>query len=105
MSGQPADEQLAGLTVPEQPAGSTLQRVRDALAEAQLDTRDGGAAALAEACARAVDLAHGRRDPYAVATCARELRETLTALRMTPAAREGADAGNVESWLAQLDAS
>lgn len=97
-----ADEPLAGLEVAQGKAGHTQLRVQSAIAAAQLDDRDAGMAALAEACARAVDLAHYRRDPYAVASAARELRETLIRLKLDPVSREGADAGNVEKWLAAL---
>lgn len=93
------------LDVPPQPAGTLEQHVRVAVAAACLDDRDKGMGELACSCARAVDLAHGRRDPYAVASAARELRETLVRLRMDPASRMGADAGNAEAWLAQLGAS
>jgi hypothetical protein len=97
-----SDEQLAGLVVPEQQALRVESAVRKACTAAQLDERDQGAAELAAAAARGVDLALGRRDPFAVAAAVRELRETLTRLRMDPASREGSDAGEVASWLAQL---
>lgn len=84
------------------PRGATERAVRDALKAASLDDRDKGAGELAAQCARAVDLSIGRRDPYAVAATARELRETLTRLKLDPVAREGADAGEVQSWLEQL---
>lgn len=100
-----ADEQLAGLDVPDQPAQALEVAVREAITAASLDDRDKGMAGLAISCARAVDLAHGRRDPYAIATAARELRETLVRLRLDPASRMGADAGGVESWLAGLEAT
>lgn len=97
-----ADDQLPGLAVPEQPAAALQTAVAAAVKAASLDDRDAGMAALAVSCARAVDLAHGRRDPYAVATAARELRETLIRLRLDPASRMGADAGSVEGFLASL---
>ena len=100
-----SDDTLPGLTVPEGRAGYCQAQVAAAIEAAQLDDRDKGAGALAIACARAVDLAHGRRDPYAVAAAARELRETLTRLRMDPVSREGNDAGQVQSWLDQLGAT
>lgn len=99
------DETLPGLTVPAGQAGHTQAAVQRAIAAAQLDDRDGGMAALAEACARAVDLGHGRRDPYAVASAARELRETLMRLKLDPVSREGNDAGGVEAWLKTLEAT
>lgn len=105
MSGR--DEALPGLDDPH--AGTApgwLQAtVTAAVKAAQLDDRDRGMGGLAIACARAVDLAQGRGDPYAVASAARELRETLVRLRMDPASRMGNDAGNVESWLAGLGAT
>lgn len=100
-----ADEQLPGLQVDAGKAGYCQTMVAAAVDAASLDDRDKGMGALAIACARAVDLAQVRRDPYAVASAARELRETLTRLRMDPAARVGADAGNVEKWLAGLEAT
>lgn len=100
-----SDDTLPGLSVPEGKAGPTQDAVAKAIEAAQLDDRDKGAGALALACARAVDLAHYRRDPYAVAAAARELRETLARLKLDPTAREGADAGKVEEWLAGLGAS
>lgn len=102
MGGQ-ADDQLPGLTVAEPRAGRVERAVRDSLAAAQLDARDAGAGELAASCARAVDLAHMRKDPYAVASTARELREQLVRLRMDPAARLGGDAGEVAGWLAGLN--
>lgn len=100
-----ADDALPGLGEAGQGRAGYLQSaVAKAIEAAQLDDRDKGMGALAEACARAVDLAHYRRDPYAVAAAARELRETLTRLRMDPVSREGADAGQVEQWLQSLDA-
>lgn len=99
-----ADETLPGVDVPKHPAGKLETAVRAAVESAQLDDRDKGTGELATSCARAVDLAHGRRDPYAVAAAARELRETLVALRMTPASRLGNDAGQIEQWLTGLGA-
>lgn len=106
MTGQQpaADEQLP-VDVPAQPQGKVERAVRAALAAAALDERDQGAGELAAGCARAVDLALGRRDPYAVASVARELRETLTRLRLDPVAREGGDAGELGAWLAGLGAA
>lgn len=86
-------------------AGPLQAAIARSVAAAQLDDRDEGAGALAVACARAVDLAHYRRDPYAVAAAARELREQLIRLRLDPQARLGADAGGVEKWLEQLQAT
>jgi hypothetical protein len=85
-------------------AGYLQRHVAAAIVAAELDDRDKGMGALAEACAWAVDLAHYRRDPYAVAAAARELRETLVRLRMDPASRLGNDAGQVETWLESLQA-
>lgn len=99
-----SDDALPGLSVPAGRPGHTQEQVQKAIKAAALDDRDLGMAALAEACARAVDLAHGRRDPYAVAAAARELRETLMRLKLDPVAREGNDAGGVEKWLQELQA-
>lgn len=98
----PAQDDLPGLDVPAQPRGGVERAVRAAIAEAALDKRDAGAAELAASMARAVDLAHGRRDPYAVAAAGRELRECLMRLRMDPVSREGNDAGAVQAWLDDL---
>lgn len=101
------DDALPGLDNGQQLAGKAgpLQSaVQTAIDAAALDDRDKGMGALAVACARAVDLAHYRRDPYAVASAARELRETLVRLRMDPASRMGQDAGGVEKWLQELGA-
>lgn len=106
-SGHEPDAALPGLDSAEQLQGRPgyLQaEVTKAVAAAALDERDAGMGALAVACARAVDLAHYRRDPYAVASAARELRETLVRLRMDPASRMGQDAGGVEKWLESLGA-
>lgn len=82
--------------------GPTERAVRASLADAALDDRDAGAGELAAQCARAVDLAHSRRDPYAVAATARELREQLIRLRLDPVARLGNDAGQLAAFLADL---
>lgn len=110
MTGQQAkgqaDESLPGMgdVAATQPVGYLQRKVQEAIKAAELDARDQGMGALAEACARAVDLAHYRRDPYAVAAAARELRETLVRLRMDPVSRMGNDAGQVEKWLEGLGA-
>jgi hypothetical protein len=94
---------LEGLADPPTSAqGRTELAVRSSIAAAHLDNRDGGAAELAAQAARAVDLAHNRRDPYAVAACVRELREVLTRLRLDPVARLGNDAGEVQRFLESL---
>ena len=106
-AGEQHDDALPGLDTTAQLQGQPgyLQtQVTQAVNAAALDDRDKGMGALAVACARAVDLAHYRRDPYAVASAARELRETLVRLRMDPASRMGQDAGGVEAWLQQLGA-
>lgn len=100
-----SDEAIPGLAVDSGPVGIVQRAIRQAVDAAQLDDRDQGMAAAAEAAARAVDLAHGRRDPYAVAAAVRELRETLIRLRLDPVSRDGQDAGDVEKWLSGLDAT
>ena len=102
---QPADEQLAGLQVPEPPARATEQAVRASVTAARLDDRDAGAAQLAIQTARAVDLAIVRKDPYAVAQAGRELSAQLQRLRLDPVSRQGNDAGEVAGWLASLGAA
>jgi hypothetical protein len=96
-----ADETL-DVEVPSHPVGDVERAVRASIKDAALDDRDGAAAELAASLARAVDLAHGRRDPYAVATVGRELRETLIRLRLDPTSRLGNDAGNVATWLERI---
>lgn len=86
--------------------GSTERAVRAALTEAALDERDQGAGEAVAQLGRALDVANNvRRDPYAVAAVARPLLDLLTALRMTPAARQGNDAGQVADFLASLGAT
>lgn len=102
---QPPPDQLPGLEVPTPPAGDLAAAVARSVAAAQLDARDEGTGQLAVACARAVDAAGRRGDPYAVAAAGRELRETLIRLRLDPQARHGADAGEVADFLAGLGAT
>lgn len=77
--------------------------VAQAVEAARLDARDVAAAALAVELGRSVDVASGRRDPYGVATAARELRETLARLGLDPAARQGAAPDGPAAVLAWLD--
>lgn len=78
------------------------QATAEAVAAARLDDVDKAGAALAVELARAVDVASGRKDPYGVATAARELRETLTRLRLDPASRESTGTNGDLSWLDAL---
>lgn len=57
-----------------------------AAAGARLTPAHAAMAALAVENARGVDLAAARRDPRAIATASRELRETLSRLRLDPSA-------------------
>lgn len=83
--------------------GPTERAVRASIEGAALDDRDKGAGELAAQCARAVDVAQRvRRDPYAVAAAARELREQLIRLRLDPVARLGNDAGQLQQFLDDL---
>lgn len=84
--------------------GRVESAVRAAIAAAALDDRDGGAAELAAASGRAVDVAVMRNDPYAVAQAGRELSAQLTRLRLDPQSRIGADAGSVQTFLDSLGA-
>lgn len=77
------------------------QATEAAVKAARLDDVDQAAAALAVELGRAVDVASTRKDPYGVATAARELRETLTRLRLDPASRESNRTDDV-SWLDAL---
>lgn len=74
----------------------------EALEAASLSPLDKAAGAVARELARAVDVASGRRDPYGVATAARELREQLIRLRLDPMSREGA-ADGFAAWLDSLE--
>lgn len=104
MSGQ--QDTLPGLEHAATGRAGYLQRaVAAAVDAASLDDRDKGMGALAEACGRAIDLAQGRGDVYAVTAAARELRETLVRLRLDPTSRLGNDAGQVEQFLAGLGAT
>ena len=78
------------------------QATEAAVKAARLDDVDQAAAALAVELGRAVDVASTRKDPYGVATAARELRETLTRLRLDPASRESTGTNGDLSWLDAL---
>ena len=78
------------------------QATQAAVESARLDDRDKAAAALAVELGRAVDVAATRKDPYGVATAARELREPLTRLRLDPASRESSGTHGDLSWLDAL---
>lgn len=74
--------------------------IKAAVESAQLDDRDKGMAQLAIECGYAVDVAQRRRDPYAVAAAARELRETLIRLQLDPTSRgEGNRGDSFDEWL------
>ena len=66
-----------------------------------LGSVDDGLIALARATARAVDLAEGARDLWALARVAGELRETLTRLRLDPTSR-GANRDSLTDFLRSL---
>lgn len=76
--------------------------VAAAVEAAALAAVDGGAGALAVECARAVDVASVRQDPYGVAAAGRELREQLARLLLDPASRAGGPSGDVEAFLAEM---
>lgn len=104
MPDQPSTDDQLPLDVKPPELGYVGKAVQASVEAAALDSRDKGAGALAVACARAVDTAQRRGDPYAVAAAARELRETLIRLRLDPVARLGNDAGQLQTWLAGLQA-
>jgi hypothetical protein len=86
--------------------GRHERAVARAIARAQRDglldtTLDGGLSSVARGLGRAIDGAEAARNPWAVAQVARELRETLTRLRLDPAAR-GADRDSWDDFLAAL---
>lgn len=69
------------------PQGAVEAAVRRAVQAAELEAQDGGAAATAIGLARGLDLALGRRDPYAVAAMGKPLTEQLSRLHLDPEAR------------------
>lgn len=75
--------------------------VRRSVEAADLADVDAGGGELAVACARAVDVANRRLDPYGVAAAARELREQLIRLRLDPASRDDGGASDAE-WFRRL---
>jgi hypothetical protein len=81
------------------PVGSVERAVRDAIDAGQLEARDGGAAEAAAALARGMDLALGRRDPYAVAAVGKPLGEALARLQLDPVSRDGGTSGQAaDPW-------
>lgn len=62
---------------------------------------DAAIVTLARAQARGVDAAEGARDTWALAAIGRELRETLTRMRLDPASR-GAGVDGLAEFLAAL---
>jgi hypothetical protein len=76
--------------------------VQEGIRQGIVTTLDGGLAALAVECGRAVDVASGRHDPYGVAAAAQRLAEALTRLRLDPSAREAGRPDGVSQLLAQL---
>lgn len=85
--GAGAQEPLELGQVEARPAGSVEAAVRRAVQAAELDPRDVGAAEAAAGLARGLDLALGRRDPYAVAAIGKPLTEQLARLHLDPEAR------------------
>jgi hypothetical protein len=81
------------------PVGSVESAVRAAITAGQLEARDGGAAESAAALARGMDLALGRRDPYAVAAVGKPLGEALARLQLDPVSRDGGKpTGSADPW-------
>jgi hypothetical protein len=81
------------------------EAVRRARAEGELSHLDDGAVTLARALARAVDVAESKRDLWALATVARELRAVLERLRLDPAARGVGGKDGLAEFLAALQGS
>lgn len=97
-----ADEELEGFDLPAQPAYRLERAVQASVEAASLDERDKGAGELAVMAARFVDLAAGRRDPFAGAATVRECSAQLARLRLDPVSRLGNDAGEVAAFLERL---
>lgn len=85
----------------DRPVRDVERAVRASVEAAGLAEVDQGGGALAVACARAVDVANRRLDPYGVAAAARELREQLIRLRLDPASRDDGSGGDVD-WFRRL---
>lgn len=101
------DQDALELEIPDQPAqpglpvgaqGPVERAVRSAIAAASLSPLDAGAAELAAAQARAVDVAlAGKPNPYAIAAVSRELSTQLARLNLDPASRSAAP-GADDEW-------
>lgn len=83
----------------EQAVRRSLRAAADANLVGELDAAAG---ALAAGCARAIDFGLKRRDPYAVAAAARELRETLVRLKLDPASRDTGDDDGLGQLMREL---
>jgi predicted RNA-binding Zn ribbon-like protein len=93
--------------LPDPRAGRHERSVNQAIRRGQRDQvidahLDGGLASLARGLARAADVAEQAKNPWAMAAVARELRETLTRLRLDPASR-GADRDAWDDFLAAIN--
>jgi len=85
---------------------AAVRRSLRAAADAQLvGELDAAAGALAAGCARAIDFGLKRRDPYAVAAAARELRETLIRLKLDPTSRMADGDSDLTTLMRELEAN
>jgi hypothetical protein len=101
------DKPAVLFALPDPRAGRHERNVNQAIRRGQKDAildpvLDSGLASLARGLARAADTAEAAKNPWQIAAVARELRETLTLLRLTPTAR-GADRDAWDDFLASLN--
>lgn len=105
MTKRRADKDAALFALPAGRRGRVESAVNAAVLRARRDGSlaglDDGLIALARAQARAVDLAEGARDLWALARVGGELRETLVRLRLDPTSR-GASRDNLTDFLRSL---
>lgn len=101
------DGQAVLFALPDPRAGRHERSVNQAIRRGQRDgvidaALDGGLSSLARGLARVADVAEQQKNPWAMAAVARELRETLTRLRLDPASR-GADRDAWDDFLAAIN--
>ena len=100
--GQLFDDPAAGRGAVRRVEAAVVAAVDEGVRQGVVTSLDGGLAALAVACGRAVDVALTRNDPYGVAAAAQRLTECLTRLKLDPSAREAVKADGVTELLRSL---